>query len=497
MRVDLDIGVHHLTRVEGHGNIDIRIEAGTVTEARWHVVETPRFFEVMLKGKHFSTAGILAARICGICSISHCLASLRATEAALGVTVPPRAAKLRLLAKHAETLQSHALHVFLLAAPDFFGLPSALALLDQESKAYDLARRIRGLAGRLAEAAGGLPLARDRAASAAPPPPQALAGDIERALVDLAATVAPGMPGPSSARLLMQKRPEVFHIARRVKGLANRMSDAVAGRTTHPVSLQPGGVAVEPERRVLEGFRQELEASVPDLATSAELFATFEIPGFTRETEFVSLGGGGYPFIGGSLVSSDGVVKTESDYLAMTNEYTTEENTTKWSRLSREAYAVGALARVNNNAAALRPEARVVAKSLGLEPVCHNPFVNNVAQLVEMVHVAHEMLVLLDELIDDRSGDIRVGVTPRAGDGVGAVEAPRGILFHHYEYDRQGRIVRADCVVPTTQNNANIHFDLRALAGELARGGMTDRQAELLCSMLVRAYDPCISCSVH
>src|SRR5512136_3465163 len=106
MKINLNVDVHHLTRVEGHGNIRVKVEAGKVTSARWDVVETPRFFEVMLKGKHYTTAGILTARICGICSIGHCLASLRATEEAMGVTIPEAARKLRLLAKHGETLAS-------------------------------------------------------------------------------------------------------------------------------------------------------------------------------------------------------------------------------------------------------------------------------------------------------------------------------------------------------------------------------------------------------
>ena len=83
MKINLNVDVHHLARVEGHGNIKVAVKNGKVTEARWDVVETPRFFEVMLKGKHYTTAGILTARICGICSIGHCLASLRATEHAM------------------------------------------------------------------------------------------------------------------------------------------------------------------------------------------------------------------------------------------------------------------------------------------------------------------------------------------------------------------------------------------------------------------------------
>ncbi len=95
------------------------------------------------------------------------------------------------------------------------------------------------------------------------------------------------------------------------------------------------------------------------------------------------------------------------------------------------------------------------------------------------------------------AGETVVPVTPRAGQGVGAVEVPRGILYHDYEYDDQGRIVRANCVIPTTQNHANIQHDLTALVKQFAVDGMTDEKLELLCSMLVRAYDPCVSCSVH
>jgi sulfhydrogenase subunit alpha len=168
MKINLNVDVHHLARVEGHGNIKVSVKGGKVTEARWDIVETPRFFEVMLKGKHFTTAGILTARICGICSIGHCLASLRATEHAMGVKVPEAADMLRLLAKHGETLQSHYLHLFFLAAPDFFALPSALPLLEE--------------------------------------------------------------------------KPEIVQLAGRLKLVGNRLSELTAGRATHPVSLQVGGV---------------------------------------------------------------------------------------------------------------------------------------------------------------------------------------------------------------------------------------------------------------
>jgi coenzyme F420-reducing hydrogenase alpha subunit len=424
MTIKLRVDVHHLARVEGHGNITVRVVDGELADARWEVVETPRFFEVMLKGQHYTTAGILTARICGICSIGHCLASVRATEQAFGIDIPEAAAKLRLLAKHGETLQSHVLHLFFLAAPDFLGLSSAIPLKDI--------------------------------------------------------------------------KPDVFALAARLKKLGNYACDLVAGRTTHPVSIKVGGMARRPDKHQLLELKSQFERAIDDLHATVELFRTLEIPDFERETEFVSLKGErGYPFIGGNLLSSDGVERPEVAYRAMTNEYVTENNTSKWCKLSRESFAVGALARINNNYHRLHPKARAIAVVFDLAPVCYNPFMNNVAQLIECVHVVHDSLRIIDELINADGSQVMAPVTPRAGCGVGAVEVPRGILYHEYEYDDEGRIVRANCVIPSTQNNANIHHDLSALVEQFAVEGMTDERLELLCSMLVRSYDPCISCSVH
>jgi coenzyme F420-reducing hydrogenase alpha subunit len=425
MKLDLNVNVHHLSRVEGHGNIHIRVQNGELKHASWEVVETPRFFEVMLKGRKWDEAGILTARICGICSIGHCLASVRATENAFGTEVPAAAGNLRLLAKHGETLQSHYLHLFFLAAPDFLGLPSAIPLIDSQ--------------------------------------------------------------------------PQIVGIAVRLKGLANRLCDLVAGRTTHPVSIHVGGMARMPDRRKLLGLRDELVRSVEDVDATIELFRKIEIPEFIRETEFVSLkGDGDYPFIGGDLISTDGVIKPEALYREMTNEFAVDHSTSKWCKLSRNSFAVGALARVNNNYALLRPEAQAVARQLNLAPVNHNPFMNNIAQLVECVHCTYESIDLIDSLAGLPEGEpTKLVVEPRAGIGVGAVEVPRGILYHEYEYGSDGRVVRANCVIPTTQNHANIQDDLTVLVKQFSIKGLTDSKMELLSSMLVRAYDPCISCSVH
>ena len=424
MKIDCNIDVHHLTRVEGHGNIRISIQDGVLRQAEWEVVETPRFFEALLVGKKWDNAPWICGRICGICSIGHTLASIRAVENAFGIVPSEQTRKLRLLLKHMETLQSHILHLYFLAAPDFLNVGSVFPLINSH--------------------------------------------------------------------------PDVVARAARLKLLANDVCDCIGGRRLHPTRTVTGGFTMLPEKRELEGFSARLAAAEQDLIDTARLFGTFTIPDFVRETEFVSLRGvDEYPFIGGELVSSDGVVRKEHEYRQMTNEYAVRQSTSKWSRLSRESFAVGALARVNNNFVLLQPSARGVAEVFGLSPVTHNPYMNNIAQLVESMHVVMDSIRLIDELLGTVWDAPRQPVVPREGMGVGAVEVPRGILYHCYEFDKSGHIVRADCVIPTSQNHANIQHDLTALAARFAAEGMQDGDLELLAGMLVRSYDPCISCSVH
>ncbi|MBI4681735.1 MAG: nickel-dependent hydrogenase large subunit [Nitrospirae bacterium] len=388
MKISCNVNVHHISRVEGHGNIHIKIKGGRVMEAQWEVVETPRFFEAMLVGKKWDNAPWICGRICGICSIGHTLA------------------------------------LYFLAAPDFVNAGSVFPLI--------------------------------------------------------------------------KSHPDVVARAARLKLLANDACDIIGGRRLHPTRTVVGGFTMLPDKGGLESIKKRLEDAMADLSQTAELFRSFPIPDFSRETEFVSLkGDGDYPFIGGDLVSTDGVRMKEHDYKKMTNEYTIDQSTAKWARLSRESFAVGALARLNNNFAFLHPAARELSESFGLRPVNHNPFMNNVAQLVECVHVTLDSINMISEFLDNEWDEPRQPVKHKKGIGVAAVEVPRGILYHSYEFDRAGKIVKSDCVIPTGQNHANIQHDLNALAAQSASSGKKDSEIELLAEMLVRSYDPCISCSVH
>jgi len=424
MKINCNINVHHLTRVEGHGNISIKIEDGKLLESRWEVVETPRFFEAILVGKKWDSVPWICGRICGICSIGHTLASIRAIENAFGVVPTDLTRKLRLLLKHMETLQSHILHIYFLAAPDFLGAGSVFPLIESS--------------------------------------------------------------------------PDVVQRAARLKQLANDVCDCIGGRRMHPTRTVVGGFTMLPEKKMLAEFRDRLKTALDDLLFTSVLFNTFKFPDFARETEFVSLKGeDSYPFIGGDLISTDGVKRKEDQYREMTNEYAVPQSTSKWARLSRASFAVGALARLNNNFDFLHPMAKEVSHNFRLAPVCHKPFMNSIAQLVECVHVVMDSTALIDELLDMEWDVPRQVITPKAGIGVGAVEVPRGILYHCYEFDDAGHIKKSDCVIPTGQNHANIQHDLEELAAKCVREGTNDREIELLAQMLVRAYDPCISCSVH
>jgi coenzyme F420-reducing hydrogenase alpha subunit len=160
---------------------------------------------------------------------------------------------------------------------------------------------------------------------------------------------------------------------------------------------------------------------------------------------------------------------------------------------------VGALARFNINYDKLSPLAKKTAEMFGLKPVCHSPFMNNVAQLVEVVHSVENSIRLINELeaagLKRQSEYNLPEVQVKAGRGVGAVEVPRGILFHDYKYNEKGVCTKANCIIPTNQNHGNIELDMKALLSKIL--DKTQKEIELSLEMLVRAYDPCISCSTH
>jgi sulfhydrogenase subunit alpha len=418
----VNINVHQVTRVEGHGNIVLNATDGKVKEIRWEVPESPRFFEAMLIGRHYQDVPHIASRICGICSIAHSTASIQATEAAFGIKPSQQTMLLRKLLYNAEMLESHILHTLFLAAPDFLGADSVFPLLETHK--------------------------------------------------------------------------DVVLMALRFKKLAYYFAEILAGRKTHPLSCVVGGFAKLPKLDDLKAIKTKLEDTMVDLKTVGELFKTLDIPNFIRETEYIALKDvKEYAFISGDIASTDSGTVPAHNYLEVTNEFCVPHSTAKYTKHQRDSYMVGSLARFNINHSQLLPRAKSLAKELGLSAPCHNPFMITVAQLVETIHVIEDSLNLIDQIASSGLKEEENRVQVKAGRGIGAVEAPRGILFHDYTYDENGILTRANCIIPTNQNHNNIQKDMEALAPLILNRPEDEIQHTL--EMLVRAYDPCISCSTH
>jgi len=169
------------------------------------------------------------------------------------------------------------------------------------------------------------------------------------------------------------------------------------------------------------------------------------------------------------------------------------QSTAKWAKWHRDAYAVGALARFNLNASFLRPLAKKTAAMFGMQPGICNPYFNSVAQIVEVVQVVEHSLELIDGLLTAGIKPEPIVAKPKAGEGVGAVEAPRGILFHRYAFDDKGNCLKANLCIPTNQNHANIQKDFEAFVRK-SWTGRRKKSAFLECCACLRS---CISCSTH
>jgi len=313
---------------------------------------------------------------------------------------------------------------------------------------------------------------------------------------------APDFFGVPSVVPLVAKSGDVVKAIIRVHRVSNEWSDLIGGRTTHPVTIRPGGFTVIPTEKQFRQLQNTLKQTIVDLKAiaGAVLSVAANIPDFERDTEYISLKQtkpANYTFYHGDIISNDcnGQVVPVEDWHKVANEYVVEQSTAKWAKWHRDSYAVGALARFNNNAELLSPTAKTIAGMFSLEKGCCNPYMNTIAQLVECVHVVETSITMIDNLLTKGLVKEDVKVQAKAGKGTGCTEAPRGILFHDYEFDNNGTCVAADMCIPTNQNHANIQKDFEKMVPEIINEGEDAVRHKL--EMLVRSYDPCISCSTH
>ena len=445
------IVIDPVTRIEGHARITIQLdEQGSVREALFHIDQF-RGFEKLSEGRPFHEMPSLMARICGICPVSHLIASSKACDQILAVRIPETAAKLRRVLNLAQIIQSHALSFFHLSSPDL--------LLGMDSD----------------------------------PASRNLFGVIER-------------------------HPEIARDGIRLRQFGQQIIEWLAGKRIHPAWVVPGGVS-EP---LAAETRDRILAGLPDArATIERTLAWFKksIAGFSEEiatfanfpTMFLGLVGpeGELEHYDGPMrvVDSTGnVIAAEiradeyADYIGEAVEGWTWLKSPYYKPIGYPdgIYRVGPLARLNLVERCGTPRAdEELAEFRALERYAVlSSFHYHIARLIEILYAIERIGQLLEDpdILDKR---VRAAAGPNNLEGIGVSEAPRGTLIHHYKVDENGLIVWANLIIATGHNNLAMNRGVMQTARHFIQGDRIEEGMLNRVEAVIRAYDPCLSCSTH
>ena len=416
------IKVNYLARVEGDGALDIKIRDGKLRDVKLKIFEPPRFFEAFLRGRDFREAPDITARICGICPIAYLLGASHAMEDACGVKVAGPLRSLRRLIYDGEWIESHALHVFMLHAPDFLGYQDAVAM----AKDY----------------------------------------------------------------------PEIVKKGLKLKKYGNRILEVLGGREIHPINLKVGGFYRVPGKKelrdaLLDDLKWGRDAAMEAVRWSAKL----NFPDFEEDYEFAALRHPDeYGIIEGRITSNKGIDAPISQYDDYFIETHVAHSTALHTHVNGRGPAfLGPMARFNINFDKLPAWIQDLAGEVGLGQGCFNPFTSIIIRCLETVFAFDEAVRVVENYEEPDATSVEV--SPRAGTGYGATEAPRGICYHRYKIDGKGQILDAKIVSPTCVNQSTIEKDLRRFI-EPNIGWPADK-LQWHCEQAIRNYDPCISCSTH
>jgi NAD-reducing hydrogenase large subunit len=446
------IVIEPVSRVEGHGKVTILLDAERrVHQVRLHIVEF-RGFERFIQGRPYWEVPVMVQRLCGICPVSHHLAASKALDLVVGAKRLTRTAeKVRRLMHYGQILQSHALHFYHLASPDLlFG--------------FDAPVEKRNVVGVIAE-----------------------------------------HPELATQGVLLRK-------------YGQEIIRVTAGKRVHGTGSIPGGVNKNVSRaerdalladwpKIFEWSRGAVRVATDLHAAHQEQFDGF---GYVRSNLLSIVGKDG------ELDLYDGVLRARDADGAIlfdgvdpqTYRAQLKENVRSWSYMKfpfigalgpeKGFYKVGPLARVQNCdriPTPLAEEARqaFVARSGG--KIVHAPLAYHTARMIEMLHAAEVIGDLLRD--DDLSGDDLVAKGPRAIQGVGILEAPRGTLIHHYEVDSQDLVTMCNLIVSTTHNNQAMNEAIREVARTYLDGKEPTEGLLNHVEVAIRAFDPCLSCATH
>ena len=403
---------HYVCKIEGHGDLKLNYKGG---KAKLVISEGERLFEQLVLGRPFEDAPFITARICGVCPTSHVLASIGALESAFEVKVTPNIERMRKVMWAGQLIQSHALHLYFLALPDYMNVANAVQL--------------------------------------------------------------------------HHENPEVYRQAIALKKLGDKLVEVIGGRSVHPITPVVGGFTVFPKDEALKELRNDLESHMHMALNTVELFAGFKYPSLKRETEYLMSRNR-------HIISNQNLNTPLENYAYAFKEATREGSTTKYGTRDGRGFMVGALARLSLDSKDLNPKAKYALEKLwGKDFPTYNSFHNNVAQAIEIVDLIEAAINNIEAYLDDSNRLARVPFKAKKGSGVGAIEAPRGTLYHAVKTDENGIIKLYDIVTPTVQNLINLEEDANHLMKEHAK--LPEKELYHEVEMLIRAYDPCITCSVH
>jgi coenzyme F420-reducing hydrogenase alpha subunit len=281
-----------------------------------------------------------------------------------------------------------------------------------------------------------------------------------------------------------------------LKKVGNEILQLLGGREIHPINVRVGGFHRAPRKREFAALAEKLKWAREAAIETARWVATFDFPERERDYTFVTLKHPSeYPFNEGRIVSNRGLDIPASDYDAHFEETHVAHSTALHShfRDGGGSYLTGPLARFNLAFDQLSPLAKEIAGEIGLHEGCRNPYRSIMVRAVETLYACDEALRVIENY--DEPDRPFVPVTPRAGVGYAATEAPRGMLYHRYHIDDGGTITDAQIVPPTSQNQACLEEDLV----DFVEGFLDLPNDELRhrCEQTVRNYDPCISCATH
>lgn len=304
----------------------------------------------------------------------------------------------------------------------------------------------------------------------------------------------PDLMGYESIIPMAKKHPEIIKRGLKLKQLGNDITDILGGRAVHPVTMIVDGFSTLPKKNKLDLIRKKLMQAKQDAHSTVDLFAQIEIPDFQRTCEHVAISHpDNYAINIGDIKSTKGLSCNEMNYRDFFLEKQKFYSTALHSFIkNRDSFMVGPLPRVNINFNQLSKDAKEAAKKTGVKFPNYNPFSSHLARAIELIHDIDESLELIDRI---PLKEEKKPITCSAGFGAAITEAPRGSLYHSYDLDNNGFVRGADIVPPTAHNAYNIEKDLEKFVETI--NDLSIDEITLKCEMLIRAYDPCISCSAH